>query len=102
MVTPAPEYACWNAQRQPVEIGEHSGVVLEPRRIFQRLLPEMPTPERCVEARQFAVSSALHVGDWIGPPEATTYCKVAIIWDHPPTPDPPPKLCRPVAVVLSA
>jgi hypothetical protein len=32
-----------------VEIGEYSGVVRVPRRVFQRLLPERPTPERCVE-----------------------------------------------------
>jgi hypothetical protein len=33
-----------------VEIGEYHGVVRLPRRVFQRLLPERPTPERCVEA----------------------------------------------------
>ena len=33
-----------------VEIGEYEGVVRVPRRVFQRLLPERPTPERCVEA----------------------------------------------------
>jgi hypothetical protein len=33
-----------------VEIGEHRGVVRVPRRVSQRLLPERPTPERCVEA----------------------------------------------------
>ena len=33
-----------------VEIGEYHGVVRLPRRAFQRLLPERPTPERCVEA----------------------------------------------------
>jgi hypothetical protein len=33
-----------------VEIGEYQGVVRVPRRLFQRLLPERPTPERCVEA----------------------------------------------------
>jgi hypothetical protein len=26
------------------------GVVRVPRRVFQRLLPERPTPERCIEA----------------------------------------------------
>jgi hypothetical protein len=49
-----PEDACWNAGRQAVEfgveIGEYSGVVRVPRRLFQRLLPERPTPERCVQA----------------------------------------------------
>jgi hypothetical protein len=49
-----PEDAQWNAERQAVEfgviIGEYEGVVRVPRRVFQRLLPERPTPERCVEA----------------------------------------------------
>ena len=49
-----PEDAHWNAERQAiefgVEIGEYRGVVRVPRRVFQRLLPERPTPERCVEA----------------------------------------------------
>jgi len=33
-----------------VEIGEYSGVMRVPRRVFQRLLPDRPIPERCVEA----------------------------------------------------
>lgn len=49
-----PEDARWNQERQAVEfgveIGEYSGVVRIPRRVFQRLLPERPSPERCVEA----------------------------------------------------
>ena len=49
-----PEDARWNAERQAlefgVEIGEYQGVVRVPRRVFQRLLLERPTPERCVEA----------------------------------------------------
>src|SRR5499427_5810735 len=49
-----PENTHWNADRQAaelgVEIGEHRGVVGAPRRVFQRLLSERPTPERCVEA----------------------------------------------------
>jgi len=49
-----PEDAHWNANRQAVEfgveIGEYRGVVRVPRRVFQRLLPQRPTPERCVEA----------------------------------------------------
>ncbi len=49
-----PENAHWNADRQAVEfsvtIGEYEGVVWVPRRVFQRLLPESPTPERCLEA----------------------------------------------------
>jgi hypothetical protein len=48
------EDAHWNADQQAVEfgveIGEYRGVVRVPRRVFQRLLPERPTPERCVEA----------------------------------------------------
>ena len=48
------EDAHWNADRQTVEfgveIGEYRGVVRVPRRVFQRLLPERPTPQRCVEA----------------------------------------------------
>jgi hypothetical protein len=46
--------ARWNVDHQAVEfgveIGEYRGVVRVPRRVFQRLLPERPTPERCVEA----------------------------------------------------
>ena len=49
-----PENAHWNAERQAVEfgveIGEYRAVIRVPRRVFQRLLPERPTPERCVEA----------------------------------------------------
>jgi hypothetical protein len=49
-----PEDARWNAEHQAVEFGvefgQYRGVVRVPRRVFQRLLPERPTPERCVEA----------------------------------------------------
>jgi hypothetical protein len=49
-----PEDARWNADRQAVEfgveIGEYRGMVRVLRRVFQRLLPERPTPERCLEA----------------------------------------------------
>jgi Protein of unknown function (DUF1488) len=49
-----PENARWDAGRQVVEfgveIGEYQGMVRVPRRVFQRLLPESPTPERCLEA----------------------------------------------------
>jgi hypothetical protein len=45
---PFPADARWNAERQAtefgVEIGEYRGVVRVPRRVFQRLLPERPTP----------------------------------------------------------
>ena len=51
---PAPRDGDVDAVRQAVEfgveIGEYRGVVRVPRRVFQRLLPERPTPERCVEA----------------------------------------------------
>jgi len=33
-----------------VEIGEYLGIVRVHRRVFQRLLPERPSPEKCVEA----------------------------------------------------
>jgi hypothetical protein len=50
-----PEDARWNAEQRAVEfgveIGEYHGVVQVPRRVFQRLLPERPTPERCVEVQ---------------------------------------------------
>jgi len=49
-----PDDARWNAEREAVEfgvaIGEYRGVVRIPRRAFQRLLTERPTPERCIEA----------------------------------------------------
>ncbi len=45
-----PDDARWNAERQAVEFGVEIGVVRIPRRVFQRLLPDTPTPERCVEA----------------------------------------------------
>jgi hypothetical protein len=52
--TIVPEDARWNAERRAaefgVEIGEYRGVVRVRRSVFQRLLPERPTPERCVEA----------------------------------------------------
>jgi hypothetical protein len=50
---PPPEDARANAERQAAEFGveirEYHGVLRVPRRVFQRLLPERPTPERCVE-----------------------------------------------------
>ena len=52
--TSFPDDARWDAERQAaefrVEIGEYRGVVRVPRRVIQGLLPERPTPERCVEA----------------------------------------------------
>jgi hypothetical protein len=52
-----PEDARWNAEQRAVEfgveIGEYRGVVRVPRRVFQRLIPETPTPERCVEVYYF-------------------------------------------------
>src|ERR1700758_4758911 len=53
-ILPSPRTTAGNAERQAVEfgveIGEYRGVVRVPRRVFQRILPERPTPERCVEA----------------------------------------------------
>jgi Protein of unknown function (DUF1488) len=49
-----PEDARWDNEGQAVlfgvEIGEYSGVVRVPRRVFQRLLPARPTPQGCLEA----------------------------------------------------
>jgi hypothetical protein len=49
-----PPDARWNPDRNAVEfgigVGEYEGVVRVSRRVFQILLPETPTPERCLEA----------------------------------------------------
>src|SRR5689334_24331481 len=49
-----PEDARWNDDRAAVEftvlLGEYQGSVRVPRRVFQRLLDQSPTPERCLEA----------------------------------------------------
>jgi hypothetical protein len=49
-----PPDARWNSDRNAVEfgigVGEYEGVVCVSRRVFQILLPEAPTPERCLEA----------------------------------------------------
>ena len=49
-----PEDARWNADRGAVEfsviLGQYEGTVRIARRIFQRLLDQSPTPERCMEA----------------------------------------------------
>ena len=49
-----PEDARWNAERDAVEfgvlLGEYQGTARIARRIFQRLLDQSPTPERCLEA----------------------------------------------------
>jgi hypothetical protein len=49
-----PPDARWNPERSAVEfgigVGEYEGIVRVPRRVFQILLPETPTPERCLEA----------------------------------------------------
>jgi hypothetical protein len=49
-----PADARWNPDRFVVEfgigVGEYRGVVRVPPRVFQILLPETPTPERCLEA----------------------------------------------------
>jgi len=49
-----PPDARWNPERSVVEfgigVGEYEGVVRVSRRVFQILLLEAPTPERCLEA----------------------------------------------------
>ena len=49
-----PPDARWNPERSAVEfsigIGEYEGVVRVGRRVFQALLCDAPTPQRCVEA----------------------------------------------------
>jgi hypothetical protein len=59
--------ARWNAERQAVEfwveIGEYHGVLRVPRRVFQRLPPERPTPERCVEAYYLQRTRFEHIAE---------------------------------------
>lgn len=49
-----PEDARWNPELNAVVfsvgIGEYEGVVRVHRRVFQHLLDDAPTPERCLEA----------------------------------------------------
>jgi hypothetical protein len=49
-----PEDAHWNDDRDAVEfsviLGPYEGTVRVGRRVFQHLLDQSPTPERCVEA----------------------------------------------------
>jgi hypothetical protein len=49
-----PEDAAWNDDRDSVEfgviIGQYEGTVRIARRVFQQLLDQSPTPERCMEA----------------------------------------------------
>jgi hypothetical protein len=49
-----PPDARWSPERNNVEfgigVGGYEGVVRVSRRVFQILLPEAPTPERCLEA----------------------------------------------------
>src|SRR3954451_14930958 len=49
-----PPDAHWNSERSVVEfgigVGEYEDVVRVSRRVFQILLTEAPTPERCLEA----------------------------------------------------
>jgi hypothetical protein len=48
-----PEDARWDPDRMAVEfgveIGEYRGLARVGRHVFQRMLSETPTPERCVE-----------------------------------------------------
>jgi hypothetical protein len=49
-----PPNAHWNSVLASVEfgigVGEYEGVVRVPRRVFQNLVHEIPTPQRCLEA----------------------------------------------------
>jgi hypothetical protein len=49
-----PEDARWNEDREAVEfgviLGPDEGTARIGRRVFQRLLDQSPTPERCIEA----------------------------------------------------
>jgi hypothetical protein len=49
-----PEDARWNSERGTIEftvvLGEYQGTVRVHRRVFQRMLDQSPTPERCLEA----------------------------------------------------
>jgi hypothetical protein len=49
-----PPDAHWNAELGAIEfgigIGEYEGVVRVSRRVFQAILDQAPTPERCLEA----------------------------------------------------
>ncbi len=49
-----PENPSWNDKRDCVEfsviLGLYEGTVRVPRRVFQGLLDQRPTPERCIEA----------------------------------------------------
>jgi hypothetical protein len=49
-----PEDARWNPDREAVEfsviLDPYEGIVTVSRRVFQRLLDQSPTPERCLEA----------------------------------------------------
>src|SRR5215468_9617459 len=49
-----PDDARWNADRECVEFSvilrPYEGTVRIPRRVFQGLLDQRPTPERCIEA----------------------------------------------------
>ena len=49
-----PPDARWNREHSVVEfgigVGEYEGVVRVSGRVFQILLPETPTPQRCLDA----------------------------------------------------
>ena len=49
-----PDDARWDDERAAVEftvvLGEYRGTVRVHRRVFQRMLDQSPTPERCLEA----------------------------------------------------
>jgi Protein of unknown function (DUF1488) len=63
-----PPDARWNPERSAVEfgigVGEFEGVVRVPRRVFQILLPEAPTPERCLEAYHLHRTRLELIAEW--------------------------------------
>jgi hypothetical protein len=47
-----------------IGIGEYEGVVRVPRRVFQHLIGETPTPERCVEAYHLHRTRLELIAEW--------------------------------------
>jgi Protein of unknown function (DUF1488) len=62
-----PDDACWNDMAEAVEfgieIGEYRGLVRVRRPVFQSLLEQRPTPERCIEAYHLCRSRFEHAAE---------------------------------------
>jgi hypothetical protein len=67
-----PPDARWNPERRAVEfgigVGEYEGVVRVGRRVFERLLDQSPTPERCLGAYHLHDSPRIDRGTEGSPP----------------------------------